>query len=227
MKKFNIFDSKFEKIVLCIIVVLSMFIVPSYIGIFLESFIDNIMLCDLLANFLYCSILLIIFYKELKSEFKSFKNRIKESISDSFKWYFVGILIMIVSNFLLIYFLGGISDNEEGVREYISNYPLYAFLSVSVFAPVIEEIVFRKSIMRTTKNKYLGSIISALLFGLAHVVAYIPDSILNILYLVPYAGLGFGFAMMNYENKSIFNSIVYHSIHNTFSFIIIVFNSLL
>lgn len=227
MKKFNLFDSKFEKIVFCIIVVLSMFILPGYIGALLHKIIDNSLVCDLLSNAIYCALLILIFYKELINEFKIFKTKIKENIFSSFKWYFVCILIMLISNYILIITLGGISNNETDVRAYIIENPWFSFLSVVVFAPVIEEIVFRKSITRTTNNKYLGSIIAGLLFGLAHVIAYIPEDIFNILYFIPYAGLGFGFAMMNYENKSVFNSITYHCIHNAFSFFLIVFNSIL
>ena len=221
MKKFKIFDERIASAVLCFIVVSSLYIVPSYINIPVSYVIKNADVSSLISNLIYVLLLILIFYKELKREFALFKNSIKKMLSKGFKWYFLGICLLIAINLVLTTKLGGISDNEIGVREYIYNHPLLALMSVMIIAPLSEEIIFRKSVMRTTNNKYIGSIISGVLFGLAHVISYVGADPVKLLYLLPYAALGFVFAMMDYENKNLFPSVAYHSIHNTVSYIIV------
>ncbi len=227
MKKLNIFDDRLAKFILCVIVICSMYIVPTLIYSALINVIKHEMLCNVISNVIYTLLLILVFYKELVSEFKLFKSNFKETITKSFKWYFIGLCLMLVFNLILTRFLGGISNNEQTIREYINIYPLYTLISVMIVAPISEELIFRKSIMRTTNNKWIGSIICGLLFGFAHVIDYVYDSPISVLYMLPYAALGFVFAMMDYENKSVYPSILYHSFHNTFSFIAIILMGLL
>lgn len=222
MKKFEIFDKRFANIVLCFIVVCSLYFVPSYINIPVSYVIKNDEASSLVSSIIYTLLLIILFNKELRKEFLVFKNNFKKNISSGFKWYFLGICLLIVINLILTYKLGGISDNETGVRDYIYNFPLIAVISIAIIAPISEEIIFRKSVMKTTKNKWIGSTISGLLFGLAHVISYISTDYTKLLYLLPYASLGFVFAMMDYENRNTFTSIIYHCIHNSISYLLII-----
>ena len=69
-------------------------------------------------------------------------------------------------------------------------------------------------------NKYAFVAISAILFGLVHTLADLSN-LLNLLYIIPYGALGLGFALMDYETKSTFTSIVMHMIHNTITCILL------
>ena len=222
MKKFELFDKRFANIVLCFIIVCSLYFVPSYINIPVSYVIKNEDLSSLISTIIYTILLILVFYKVLKKEFIIFKNNFKKNLSSGFKWYFLGVCLLIIINLILTFKMGGISDNETGVRDYIFKTPFLAAISIIMIAPISEEIIFRKSVMNTTKNKWIGSTISGILFGLAHVISYVAGDFTKLLYLLPYAALGFVFAMMDYENKNTFTSIMYHCFHNSISFFLII-----
>lgn len=214
------FKKNYKGIILCIVSILGMVFIPTLVAYIFKDYTDNSMLLTLMGDMVLLAILLVMYFKDITNEIKIYLNKFFDSVFGEFKWYFLGIILMIVFNLIINSYMGSISDNETLVRSFIYKEPLLSFICVSLLAPFIEEIVFRKSIINICKNKWVGSIICGLLFGLAHVVSYLSD-LTNLIYILPYASLGFCFAMMDYESKTIFSSITYHSFHNTFSFVLI------
>ena len=163
----------------------------------------------------------------LVEDFNNYKNNFKDIFAISFKYYIIGFLIMLFSNNLIsIFFSSATAQNEEAVRELIKLYPVYMVFSTAVYAPFIEEIIFRKSIrdcFLSLKNnkalKYLYIGISGFIFAALHVVgsASIP---LDYIYIIPYLGLGCAFAALYCKTDNIFSTIVLHSLHNTAAIII-------
>ena len=91
--------------------------------------------------------------------------------------------------------------------------------SVSIFAPLTEELIFRKGIREIFNNKYLYIIISGIFFASMHVTS--EDLGINtLLYLIPYSSLGITFAYTYYKTNNIFSTIMLHSFHNTMAIII-------
>ncbi len=211
-------------IVICLLCIISLFVVPSFFAVLINYVINSEMVSSILSDIIYTILLLLIFKDSLIKEFKIFKKSLKKSLSIGTKYYIIGICFMIAINLVITFKLGAISTNESLVREYIVKYSIYALISVMVIAPLTEELIFRKSIMNTTKNKYIGTIISGLIFGLVHVISYI-ESPIDLVYILPYAALGCSFAYMDYECKSIYPSILFHSFHNTLSFCLVLFAS--
>ena len=126
MKKFELFDKRFANIVLCFIIVCSLYFVPSYINIPVSYVIKNEDLSSLISTIIYTILLILVFYKVLKKEFIIFKNNFKKNLSSGFKWYFLGVCLLIIINLILTFKMGGISDNETGVRDYIFKTPFLA-----------------------------------------------------------------------------------------------------
>ena len=154
--------------------------------------------------------------KDLKEYFnKNFKKNIKQSI----KYWLIGLSIMIASNLIISLITSDIAGNEEAVREMIDKFPLYMAFQVIIYAPLTEEIIFRKSIRKITNNKYLYILLSGLIFGSLHVISSITTP-LDWLYLIPYSALGFTFAISYTKTNNIFSTIVAHAIHNTLAFIL-------
>ena len=90
-------------------------------------------------------------------------------------------------------------------------------IDISILAPLVEEIVFRKTINTIINNKWIGAIISGILFGMAHIMVNLTSNTFNVtdlLYILPYAALGINFYLMDCEVKSTFGSIVIHGMHN-------------
>ena len=88
-----------------------------------------------------------------------------------------------------------------------------------IYAPITEELIFRKSIKDFISNKWLYVIVSGLLFGGVHVISSLGSD-WGFLYLIPYCSLGMVFAHLYYETDNIFSTITIHSIHNTLAILL-------
>ena len=173
-----------------------------------------------IADLIYLIGIVSLYNKTLKKDFKNYFKHFLTNFEQSFKYYLVGLGIMILSNIIIVIFIkGAVAGNEEAVREMISKVPIYMIFSVSIYAPLTEELIFRKSIRDIIDNKYIYIITSGILFALAHVATHI-SSVLDILYIIPYASLGITFAYTYYKTKNIFSSIILHSIHNSVAIIL-------
>lgn len=223
MKK--ILEDKPIRIVISVFCILGMYVLPSLIsGLLLKIKISNEIINQLLSLIIYLSLLTLLFLPEIKSEFKIFKKDFKNSVDNGFKYWLLGLIIMMVSNIVinLIVFKGNIATNEELNRQAITNSPVYyTILSAVILGPIIEELIFRKSLDKIFKNKFVYIIISGLLFGFAHVIVDL-SSALNLLYIIPYGALGVMFALMNYKTKTVFTSIMMHMIHNLITCLLII-----
>ena len=118
----------------------------------------------------------------------------------------------IIINFVLK--LGG-PQNEKNVQSMIHSSPFVMLICAGLFAPIVEELIFRKSFKNVFSNKWVFVIISGLIFGGLHVIDYTFQNPLEILYILPYGILGGTFAYMDYEMNSVFPSITMHMLHNT------------
>ena len=159
-------------------------------------------------------ILIILYFKELKKEFKTFKKNWKLNMDTAFKYWFIGLMIMCISNIAI----GLITDlstssNEQAVQTLVSSTPYLMLFTAGILAPIAEELTFRKGVSKLFKNKWVYATASGLIFGLLHVIG--SGNILEYLYVIPYGSLGFFFALTYYDTKSIYPSIIMHAIHNS------------
>ena len=159
-------------------------------------------------------ILFIIYRKELMKEFKIFMRNPIEHLDTGFYYYAIGFVIMLVSNLIINFILGGGgASNEQVVQKMIQALPIVMIIEAGFLAPFTEEIVFRKTIKDVVKNPYLFAFLSFLLFGGAHVLT--SNSLMGYLYIIPYGALGAAFAFAYYKTDTIFTSMTIHMIHNT------------
>lgn len=159
-------------------------------------------------------ILIILYFKELKKEFKTFKKNWKLSMDTSFKYWFIGLMIMCISNIVIGIITNlNTSSNEQAVQTLVSSTPYLMLFTAGILAPIAEELTFRKGVSKIFKNKWVYATASGLIFGLLHVIG--SGNILEYLYVIPYGSLGFFFALTYYDTKSIYPSIIMHAIHNS------------
>ena len=127
---------------------------------------------------------------------------------------------MVISNGIIsVITNGSLAGNEESVRELIDKFPIYMAFQVMLYAPITEEMIFRKAIKKSIDNKWLYILISGFIFGGLHVIGNVETS-LDWLYLIPYCSLGFIFAMLYNRTNNIFSTITAHSFHNTLALIL-------
>lgn len=187
------------------------------------SLIEKVII-SLIANLIILIILIFIYKDTLVKNFKNFFNKnISENLELSFKYWLLGFGIMIVSNLILtVVTNGGIAGNEESVRKLIDIAPLYMLFDVAIYAPITEELIFRKSIRDFISNDFIYCLVSGIIFGGLHVVSAINTPI-DILYIIPYSALGISFAALYTKSNNIFSSMSMHALHNTIAILIYLF----
>lgn len=159
-------------------------------------------------------ILVLIFKNELKDNLKDLKKNYKTYFKKYFKYWFLIIGIMMVSNYIILTFFNGTTaSNQQAINNSFDKAPIYTFISAVFFAPILEELVFRLSIRKIFKNKYLFIFISGFVFGGLHVFISMTSP-LELLYLIPYCTPGFIFAYLLYKTDNIFVPTFIHFFHN-------------
>ena len=167
------------------------------------------------ADIILFIILIIIYYKDLKEDLKKLKGNLYKNLDVGFKYWLIGIVVMVTSNIIINLFIRQANaGNEELVQEMIKSAGLISILTVGLIGPVIEELVFRKAFKDTFTNKYLFIIISGLVFGGLHVILTLT-SMWDLLYLIPYCSLGIAFGVIYVKTENIYTSIFMHIFHNT------------
>ena len=165
--------------------------------------------CLILANLF---VLLAISLPFIPRLIEDFKKMTKKNVKTAYKNWFIGLVIMYVSNILIISFTKNIASNESVNREILYSSTIYAVFAMVIIAPLIEEIIFRLSIKNIFNNKWVYAAFSGLVFGLMHMVTV--KTPIELLYVIPYGALGFFFAKSVYETDNIWSSMIAHMTHN-------------
>lgn len=206
-------------------------IIDIVLSIFNISFIElnNFVRISCLA--LIESSLIYLFYllnkKDLKLDFKNFKANFEKFFDIGIRWWILGFGLMGCSNLLISLFTPeDLSQNEEAVRSLVEILPVYMVFSVSIYAPFIEEVLFRKSLAGIFKSDWLYVVMSGFIFGALHVVSGL-SSFYSFLHLIPYCALGFSFAIIYVKTKNIFVPMFFHFIHNTLAVVVLIISNFL
>jgi len=165
-------------------------------------------------------------FEFLKRDFIVYKNNLSTYLKFIFKRY----LIMLLCIFLIaipIYLILGTetSSNQSLLNGFFKEAPIKMLLLTSLYAPLVEESIFRLDLRRVISNKTLFIIISGLVFGILHVVDYLPN-IKDCLFLLVYVALGINLAKAYSDSNNIFVSISMHFIQNFLASIIIILTSI-
>lgn len=171
-------------------------------------------------DFLWLIILFFCYKKTLIKDGKDFIKNFSENMNTAFKYWFTGLIIMMISNLLINLFTNSIANNEESVRTLLSSMPFYMAFDIVLYAPFSEELIFRKGFRDVFQSKWLYIIASGFTFGALHVVSSI-ETLTDLLYLIPYCALGFAFSSLYYKTNNIFSSISMHFLHNTLTLILL------
>lgn len=168
-----------------------------------------------LANeVLLVALILLVFHKKIEKDIDDIKKNHKKYFKENFKYYLIGIAIMLISNCILIYgFENGISGNEESIRSLFGTHPIYVYISAVLFAPIAEELVFRQGIRNIIPNDILFILISGFVFGGLHLIGNV-STFVDFLYIIPYSALGLAFAYILTRTNNILVTIGLHMMHN-------------
>ncbi|MBQ9023895.1 MAG: CPBP family intramembrane metalloprotease [Bacilli bacterium] len=165
----------------------------------------------LITNIIYLIFLIFVYRKELKDDISKLKLK---SIIKYIPIYIIGILLMWISSYIISNITGiETSQNESLVRQYIKILPIYMSFSTVIYAPIVEEITFRKTFRNVIKDNILFVILSGLVFGSVH-ISITSNSFNDFLMIIPYIIMGIDFSYIYYKSNNIFTTITLHSVHN-------------
>ncbi len=155
-----------------------------------------------------------VFQHTLEKDWKDMKKNHKSYFNTYFKYWFLILFLMMISNGVITLINhGDIANNEQTIRDTFKLAPIYTFFSAVIYAPMTEELIFRQGVRNIIKNNVLFILISGLLFGSMHVIPsyHVP---LDLLYILPYSIPGWVFAYILTKSKNIFVPMGLHFIHN-------------
>ncbi len=176
----------------------------------LSSLNKNIYLIS--TSIIYLVFIIFMYKDELKFDFNKLKGKFIDNIVKYIPYYIVGVLLMAISNIIISKFTNvNLSENEINVRNYIKLFPIYMTFSTVIYAPIVEEITFRKTFRNIINNKYLFIILSGLIFGIVHLSS---SSFNDCLMIIPYILMGITLSYIYYKSDNILTTISLHSMHN-------------
>ena len=176
--------------------------------------VNDVLLLTTIDSLIVVTLLIIYYRKTLKRHLKDFIKNFEDYLDFGFKFYFIGLILMVVSNLLIALLIpSAVSGNEDAVQKLIKLSPILMLINTSIMAPLEEELIFRLSFLKTFKNSYMYVLVSGLLFGFVHVI-FSYKTLIDFVYVIPYSALGLAFAYMTYKKDNIFLPISFHFFHN-------------
>ena len=94
--------------------------------------------------------------------------------------------------------------------------PLIEEICAIILAPIIEELVFRRSLIKFTSNKHIYALTTGLIFGFIHITSSINsiNDLIMLLYIIPYSSVGIALGYAYKKTNNIYGTLIMHSIHN-------------
>lgn len=165
----------------------------------------------LISSLIYFIIVILIYKKELKIDLKKFNIK---TLIKYIPIYIIGLIFMAISSYVISKITNiETSQNETLVRQYIKLFPIYMSFSTVLYAPIVEEITFRKTFRNIINDKVLFILISGIMFGIIH-ISISNNTTNDLLMIIPYLIMGIDFSYIYYKSDNIFTTITIHSIHN-------------
>jgi len=148
-----------------------------------------------------------------KSFLKNLKGK-QSSLGASIGWGFLGFFMVLFGQSLaaLVETALGIDPGSDNTATFvtIADAVPVAILSIALFAPILEELIFRRVIFGSLVHKtnfFVAGSVSAVVFAVIH---------FDFTHILLYAVSGFIFAFLYYKTKRILTSIISHMLLNGF-----------
>lgn len=166
------------------------------------------------TELIYLLILFFIYHKEYIRDFKDYIKNFKNYMLKYMEYWALAFSLMLISNFFIVSLLpNSVATNQEAINNTLTQAPIYMVISAVLFAPFLEETIFRFSFRKIFQNDIFFIIISGLVFGSLHVVGSFKNFI-DLIYVIPYSIPGCVFAYTLVKSKNIFIPMSLHLFHN-------------
>lgn len=230
MKKF--FKENLNKILILLIYIVVFFILGDlFYDIFENKATDenSRILLTVINNIIIYTLLIASCVVLLKNDIITQFNKIKErNAVKVFLSCLAGVGLVYAGTFfgtILTELLGGEGDpaNQNALEKVLlSDYGPLMIIIIVVVGPIVEELIFRKSLHDIFRYFKLPSwvvlLISSILFGLIHVI-----SAKDFIQIFPYLFMGLTFGWLEIKNKNVFPSIFVHIFNNGVATAMVIF----
>lgn len=168
---------------------------------------------------------LIAYRKSLLQDIKDFKKNYKSILKTTIKYWLIGLGIMLLSSTIIGLIGIGDTANQNTNIDLFKEAPIFQSLIAILLAPIIEELVFRRSFKNFTNNKILFALVTGLIFGGIHVVSSITSlkDLAMLIHIIPYSSVGIAFGLAYKEHNNIIGTMTVHALHNLIALIEIMF----
>ena len=169
-------------------------------------------------------IMLFVFRKLLHNDIKIFVGNLKRYIPFVLIGFVLYIIVGTLGNNISTWLGAETSSNQAAVEAAFSQTPFLGAMVIVIFAPIVEELMFRRAIKVMVTNKFFYYLLSALLFGMAHLVIgfSFPSSFA---FIFSYALCGLCLAFVYDVSRNIWCNTIIHMLNNGIG-VIIMFASL-
>ena len=184
---------------------------------------NNNIIISILLNILILASCILIFFNELKQTIKIFFRNFRTYIYYIFPKLGIMYIIYFIISFICIFALGlGVSENQKAIEAM----PIYYTLPLAtLYAPIVEEIIFRGCLKKLIKNNIIYIILSGVIFGLLHTIG--QSSLYEVfIMMIPYGILGSFFAYLYTKTNNICTNIFCHFFHNSIAMLILLMSIL-
>ena len=172
-------------------------------------------------------IMILLFFKDLKRDFKYFKEYFREYNSYVLKMFGISLAVMVVLSLSIRLYTGiDTATNQSNLMSSFNKMPIFIILLACIYAPITEELLFRGIFRKIFKNKWLFIILCGVTFGALHVIDDF-QSIKELLYILVYSSLGIFLSSVYYKTNNLCTNIYFHFIQNTLAVLAMLLLSLL
>lgn len=132
--------------------------------------------------------------------------------------FFMNFTNIIVNIIIMQFTTVETSNNQLGIELMFERYPVYIVMTAVIFAPIVEELVFRGTIysyMRQKMNFIWCAILNSFIFaGLHFTVSLLTGDLSDIIFLLAYMSQSFIICYIYEKTDNIFLPIVLHFMNN-------------
>ena len=184
--------------------------IPIFALVFKLGPVDALVYSQLFAFILATIISLFILRNDISGELKTSQTGVGKIITWSIIGLFLAYLAQFTAASIEMYVLGidpG-SENTADIMKVINASTIFLLIP-AIFAPILEELVFRKIIFGSLykrMNFFWAAILSSIAFGVIH---------LDLTHLLIYTGMGLVFSYLYVKTKTIIVPIIVHMGMNT------------
>lgn len=140
-------------------------------------------------------------------------QEIKKIVKEILKYIPIWVISCCITNFIMV----GQSVNQTSVEQALYEEPIPNLMIVIIFAPILEEILFRFLPYIFIKNSVVYILVSSVVFGLMHVIND-PNPLYYIwFYMIDSLYYGYRY----YKTKDVFVTISLHSFNNVVATLLI------